>query len=1268
MWPFSHQWLASALLVVLAGLFAAPLLRAGPPGPPAPSAAGGAGRGSLSTPGLPTTPAGVTAIARQGDLLRFRRNLPGDAKPILVEADEIATWNENGLVVLLLRGQVLVQQGVAHCRFREGVAWVDMKRSLTSGIVHMDLYAEGQVRLDTSTENQDGGRAVLDLNTHGEFRVRVHRDKVVRQDRSTDPLVARARALGLHPLPVAATPKSATPIVPVSGSAPGSIPPRPGDGAGPSLPSGGAILPIPTAPPAGGFPPPAPGAGTAPAPPVGGAPPGGSGVRQTAFDSPAPGTSPASGVTQAQAILPGPALAPPTTSPSPSPPLPPAPIPATPAPKPNLPADPPPQQPNTPPKPSSPDPGPDSPAPPAPETPVPSRSEQQPAPPVPPRPPVPPTSTPAAPGRPGLVTSGLPRQYRILPRSGTPFQVTDEEPNHDGRHIITITGGVILSVRNAGTIGTLDVEADRAVIWLKNKTASANPTSLQGESSSELEFYMEGHVVLRIHKSGSKDREDVLCEQMYYDTSRNVMVALKSRLELRTERFLAKAPQTKEPFVVVSDELFRTSETTYEINRSVVFSSLLQSDPGLTIHIADAVIEDRKRPVTNLFGRPVIDPKTGRQAEIDQSIVTAHNAIAELEGIPFFYTPYYKGNARDPLGPLEAIDAGASNIYGVQIGVGLNVYKLLGLLQPDGVHWRLNLDYLSLRGPAGGTDLDYGGNLGVPGLPGSVDPLGLISVFGVSREDPKDPDTPPTSYVGLVRSYLIYDQHVDNLGVRPFELVPFIPPGVRGRFLWRNALWDLPYGFNLQTQIAYLSDRNFYEQYFKNDFDSDPNQNDYVYLKEQRDNWAWAALVQPRLGKPWITETEWLPRLDGYLIGQPIIDRLTSDTWVDLAYARFRPSSDPHQLLVDPAGLPIPGAFIPPIHFPTSTVPVDTGRFSIMEELAYPVTLGPFKVMPYLKGAATEYTSDLTGNEVGRLWGGGGLRASIPFTRLYPDVQSDLFNVQGINHKLVLSGNYFYANTNVHYTRLPELDRLEDDASEQMLREFTPSQPFYNPGAGLALAADRLFDPQMFAIRTLIDNRLETLDHIDVLQVDLRQRWQTKRGYPGAEHIIDWMVLDTSFSYFPEPSKDNFGKPFAFLQYDWLWNIGDQTSLESTGWYDPEQFGPRVFTFGIHFDRPDHTQFFLGYRQIDPLMSKAMTASVTYVFSPKYSMTFTTTYDFGVQTSMNNSIVFTRTGPDLKVSLGLTYNPLQSNVGAVVMIVPTLAPVQTTGLGSTPMQ
>jgi hypothetical protein len=291
---------------------------------------------------------------------------------------------------------------------------------------------------------------------------------------------------------------------------------------------------------------------------------------------------------------------------------------------------------------------------------------------------------------------------------------------------------------------------------------------------------------------------------------------------------------------------------------------------------------------------------------------------------------------------------------------------------------------------------------------------------------------------------------------------------------------------------------------------------------------------------------------------------------------------------------------------------------------------------------------------VGRAYGGGGLRASIPFSKLYPEVQSELFNLNGLYHKIVLSGNYFNAGSTTPHTQLPQLDRLNDDVTDFTLRNMHILEPAYYGAQGVFLVNSPLFfDPQTYAIRRLLDTRIDTLDSIEVVQMDLRQRLQTKRGFPGSEHVVDWMTFDVSASLFPDTHRDNFGHYFGIVEYDWNWNIGDRTALFSSGWFEPFENGPRSFNFGVTMSRPDNTLFTLSYRQIDPLNSRAVIGSVTYPFSAKYALTASTVWDFGVNIQ-SFSLMFSRIGTDVQINLGLSYNSILNTVGVTFEVVPNL--------------
>jgi hypothetical protein len=1140
----------------------------------------------------------ASTITKDGELLRLSRDVAGDAKPVVIEADHITTWNDGGHVVLILEGQGLVQQGVIQGRFARAVAFVDLPRYQKTGILHVALYAEGQVRLDSSAEIQDGAKAAVDLHTRGEFKLRALKGKIDRADRSKDPLVVRARAAKVGPV--------VEPIKPAKHTEP--LTPPPG-----LLPPPGTMAPPGSTPPGSTPPGSTPPGSAAPSMPM---PTTGRPVMRPARgDDPAPAASPVSAPRTTLPPLPG------TETPSRFPPMggssgslsggstPPKDPSPTPTPRGN--GNPPRELPAPVPAPV-----------PAPATlpaPVrgpssPSVSNQLPA----PRP---------APGTPTTPPRNF--NYIIGSRTGTQNWNVERTQLPDGRSMITVSNGVLLSISGLQGMDTLEVEADRAVVWTRDGHTNSDPKTGAG---NEIEFYMAGHVVLRTQRPQSGDKIRIEADEMYYDTRRNVAVALQSRLEIKPSSQGNSGLSITEPIVLTAAELFQTSETTYELVKSEVFSSKLPSDPGLKLLVARATVEERRRRRTDLFGRPVLNRKTGEQLTLVQNMLYAENVVGTLEGVPFFYTPALYTDANDPLGPLVSVSLGGNRIFGFQGGVGLDVYKLFGVLPYEGTRWRAYIDYMSRRGPALGTTFTYQGFLA------EVDPVER-RLFPERVYD--------GAYSGVLKLYGLSDGGTDILGGQPPELLTFQPTGFRGRAFWQQSIWDLPGGYDIHAQVSKWSDRNFLEQYYKHEFDTSPNQATFAMIKQQQDNWSWSALVEGRVN-PWLTTTESFPRLDGYLQGWKLFDSITSHTHATLGFHRLAVSNDPPL----PVANAPPGTFLPE----GTTTGGTTGRAAIFQEFALPLQWGAFNVAPYFKGAVVGYTEDVDGDANGQLWGGLGVRAHVPFTRLYEGVQSELFNVNGLNHKINLHANYFYAEATERYTQFLQIDRLNDFATDQANRELRPFQPlYYNSAAGQALASSPLYDPQRLALRRLVDNRFDTLDQINVLQLEVRQRLQTKRGVLGSQHIIDWMSLDAGVSLYPQADRDNFGSAVAFLEYDYNWNIGDRTSFQSSGWYDPNENGPRVTTMGLFFDRPDRTTYFVGYRQIDPLQSRAVTGAVTYTFSEKYSMTLSASYDLGRSAAFGNSLIFTRTGRDLQISMGFTYNSLQNNFGAIVEIVPNLA-------------
>ncbi len=212
----------------------------------------------------------------------------------------------------------------------------------------------------------------------------------------------------------------------------------------------------------------------------------------------------------------------------------------------------------------------------------------------------------------------------------------------------------------------------------------------------------------------------------------------------------------------------------------------------------------------------------------------------------------------------------------------------------------------------------------------------------------------------------------------------------------------------------------------------------------------------------------------------------------------------------------------PPSALLPTDVNINTGRFDLMQELSVPFSLGPVKLAPYGMLDLTEYTQDLNGDSVGRVWGGGGARASLPFSRLYEGAPSELFNVRGLYHKVVLGANYLYAKSNVPVHPAADARPAQRRRDRPGVAEHHSVRSRSTSPGPTACSCRRPATRRASSTRSSTrsagwcTNKPDTLDNINVLQLDLRQRFQTKRGYPGLEHTVDLVTLGTSVSYFPE--------------------------------------------------------------------------------------------------------------------------------------------------------
>ena len=835
-------------------------------------------------------------------------------------------------------------------------------------------------------------------------------------------------------------------------------------------------------------------------------------------------------------------------------------------------------------------------------------------PPVPPPPFFGPAGTPPAGGI--APPPSPPRRFSIRPRTSEEIRVRNYV-TANGETIYVVPSPVIIEIVDPkNKMGTIDIEADRMVFWTHGdgKQFFESMKKSDGETTQHIELYLAGNVEMRTRTK--KEEEILRADELYYDVSRSVAIGTKADLEIRQ-------PKLPYPIHMRAPEILQLNAKQYQAKGVELFSTVLPSNPGLKVYLREATLEEHDVPRKTIFGRQIVDPATGEPKVDRRRYFDGRNFLLYFEEVPVFWFPFLRGDIEDPLGPLENIGIGGSNIFGFTLQSSWDMYQLLGIDKVQGTRWRLYIDYFSARGPALGTEFRAKGK----------------DLFGI-----------PNEYNGFLKAWGIYDTGIngsqtDILGGDRGKFyfpppagtaIPYTHPDWRGRIQSRFTVQDLPDGFTLQGTLGLISDQNFIEQYYLNEWLTDYNQETTLYLKQQNDLWAWSVLVQPHL-RSWITETAWLPKADAALINAKIFDDwVTWNIQGSAGYGQLRTPTVPSF------------AYLP------TDVPLDAGRFDVRSDLSLPFTAGAFKVAPYLLGDIAYYTSNINGDGQARFLGGAGVRATIPFSRLFPDVQSDFFNVDSLYHKVIFGTNYLYARSSVSYSELPQMDRLNDDGSDQAMRDLQYRQIFINPSnAAFLTNFNGLVNPQTYAIRRLIDSRIDTMDSMNVFQFSLEQRLQTRRGLAASEHVVDWMNFNIGASLFPQPTRDNYGQHWGILEYDWNWNVGDRTAFYSNGWMEPVTGGPRVFNIGSVFNRPDGTSFGLAYRQIDPLESKAVVANVGYRFSQKYSISASTVWDFGVGTQ-TYGLGITRTGTDVQVTLGISYNSILQNFGLQFEIIPNI--------------
>jgi hypothetical protein len=745
--------------------------------------------------------------------------------------------------------------------------------------------------------------------------------------------------------------------------------------------------------------------------------------------------------------------------------------------------------------------------------------------------------------------------------------------------IATAIGNVYLSQGALNSAEFLEIRADAAVIFLAKPEAqppaeerattgkaARPPAPAEGEASpappagplatpgplgdqfgrAVSGAYLEGNVLL------TRGEQMIRAPQLYYDFENDRALILDA--VMRTT-----VPDRSLPIYVRAKEIRQLSSTEYVADKAKISTSEFYT-PAVYVEAGKVVLVDRTPRMENLRST---GPLAGEY--------TAYNTTLNVEGVPVFYWPYSQGNFQQTENLLRAARFGYDSTFGAAFQTKWYLFNLLGLQTPEGWDSALRLDYFTKRGPGVGVDFDYN----------------------------------TENYYGMFRGYYINDHGKDELG--PYNS-GYPPNDNRGRITWRHRQY-LPQDWELTLEVGYLSDPNFLHQYFEHEFYTDKPEETLIYLKKQRDNWAFTLLNQYRIDN-FLTQTESLPDAAFHLIGEPLGEFASVFSENRVGAVRYLP--DRRRLYSEGRA------------DNTSRSPL-TFRALTRDEIDVPLKLGAVNVVPFATGRLADWChSPFDGNK-GQAFGNIGARAGTQFWRLFEDVRSRLLDLYGIRHIIKPEFTGWVGGSNVDSFELYPFDRPLDESIEGV-----------NGFSGASVA--------------------------------VRQRWQTKRGGPGQWRVVDWITLDVQAAFFGDVPdyQTPIGHMFTdrpessvarnHVTADFSYRISDTTAILSDANWDLNKGEMAKFDLSYAVERTPRLAYFVGYRKITAEDSNLLGIGANYQLNTKHTVAVREYFDLERGETETFDVTIIRRFPRWYGALTLNLNNVEENVGMSVSVWPEGVP------------
>ncbi len=673
-------------------------------------------------------------------------------------------------------------------------------------------------------------------------------------------------------------------------------------------------------------------------------------------------------------------------------------------------------------------------------------------------------------------------------------------------HLLICTGDVYVADIGPAAALPVEIQADAAVLFVAQGAPDVDATERRLASVSITGAYLDGDVRV------AAGDQTLRAGRMFFDF-------VGYRAILLDAVYHTIQPQRNIPIYVRAAEVLLETEWQGDLPATSVIrfhdariSTNEFYSPTYHLGAAEAVIRDAT--VRDAAGRAQGPPAA--------DLWTRH-ATFNIHGVPITYWPATRTRVLYSELPLRRVQVGDHGRFGLGVESDWRLFELLGLREPDGYNAAFSLDAYE-QGAAAGIDTEY------------------------ARDD----------YAGYLLGYALYDREgADDFG-DDRENVP--APAHRGRWLWRHRQF-FPDDWQLQAEVSYLSDRNFLEAFFPDEFYAGKPQETLLYAKKQQDAWAFTALLQGRVND-FQTTTEAYPEVGAWAMGRPLGPVTPfAETRVGLLQLRAGDEAD--------APTPTEDAVF---------------RADGRVEADVPLQWGPVQVTPFAFARATYWSDSPAEADLTRALGGGGVRATLNVWRVYNTVRSRLLNVHRLRHILTPEVVALTVGSNVApdepYRFSREVETELDGFSGVSVGVRQRWQTYRgHPGARRSVDLARLNVAGLF-----FDD--------------------PKDPTPPADGRLFF-------------SRGEYAITRNAINADALFNLSDATALLGDMNYDLNDSEIGLANLGLAVQRDPRYRWYLGTRYIDDLDSWVWTGGLNYRLSAKYEFSGFQQYDIDFDEGRN---------------------------------------------------